>query len=132
LVSWTEHPDKGIRYYSGTAVYRNVTTISEADLQYRITLHLGELHNLAEVNINGVPAGVWWKQPFSGDITELLQKGENTIEIKVVNLWPNRLIGDQFLPENQRFTKTNVMKFTKESPLLPSGLLGPVTLAFSE
>jgi hypothetical protein len=132
LVSWSEHPDKGIRYYSGTAVYRNVVTVSAADLQYRITLHLGELYNLAEVNINGAPAGVWWKQPFSGDITELLQKGENTIEIKVVNLWPNRLIGDQFLPEDKRFTKSNVMKFTKETPLLPAGLLGPVTLVFSE
>jgi beta-galactosidase/beta-glucuronidase len=132
LISWPEHPDKGIRYYSGTAVYRNVATLSEADLQYRITLDLGELYNLAEVNINGAPAGVWWKQPFSGDITGLLQKGENTIEIKVVNLWPNRLIGDQFLPENQRFTKTNVMKFSKETPLLPSGLLGPVTLSFGE
>ncbi|MDR0844713.1 MAG: glycoside hydrolase family 2 [Tannerella sp.] len=131
LVSWSEHPDKGIKYYSGTAVYKNTLTINETDLQYRIMLHLGELHNLCEVSINGQLAEVWWKEPFSGDITDYLHAGENTLEIKVVNLWPNRLIGDQFLPEDKRFTKTNVVKFTKESPLLPSGLLGPVSLSFS-
>jgi len=88
------------------------------------------LHHLAEIWINGKPAGVWWKKPFAGDITDLVHAGENTLEIAVVNLWTNRLIGDQFLPETQRRTKTNVVKFTKETPLLPSGLMGPVWLSF--
>jgi hypothetical protein len=131
LILWPNHPDKGIRYYSGTAVYKQTLTLDKNELQYRITLNLGELYNLAEISINGQPVGVWWKHPFSGDITDFLHAGENTIEISVVNLWPNRLIGDAFLPENQRFTKTNVVKFTTESPLLPSGLLGPVTLSFA-
>jgi len=132
LISWTEHTNPDIKYYSGTAVYHKTFEINEDILKnYRIRLNLGELHNLAEVRINGKSAGVWWKKPFAGDITDWVNEGENTLEIDVVNLWPNRLIGDQFLPEDQRRTKTNVMKFSKETPLLPSGLVGPVWLSFS-
>lgn len=131
LISWTEHPDAGIKYYSGTAVYRNSFKINESEAgKYRIYLNLGELYNLAEIKINGQTAGVWWKKSFSGDITELVKQGENTLEISVVNLWPNRLVGDQFLPEDKRYTKTNVVKFTKDYPLLPSGLIGPVDISF--
>jgi hypothetical protein len=131
LISWTEHPAPGIKYYSGTAVYRCTFSMSDEMLEhYRIYLDLGELHHLAEVRINGQSAGVWWKKPFAGDLSELLNIGENMLEISVVNLWPNRLVGDLFLPENQRLTKTNIVKFTKDSPLLPSGLLGPVKLSF--
>ncbi|MDR1879765.1 MAG: hypothetical protein LBQ78_02380, partial [Tannerellaceae bacterium] len=78
----------------------------------------------------GHPVGIWWKKPFAGDITEWLQEGKNTLEVTIVNLWPNRLIGDSSLPEEHRLTKTNVVKFTPDTPLLPSGLLGPVTLSF--
>ena len=132
LISWPEHTHPDVRYYSGTAVYHQTFEISK-DIRkdFRIRLHLGELYNLAEVRINGKSAGVWWKKPFAGDISDLIHEGENTLEIAVVNLWPNRLIGDQFLPENQRRTKTNVVKFTKDTPLLPSGLLGPVWLSFA-
>ena len=131
LVSWTEHTHPDIRYYSGAAVYHQAFTISEDILKsFRVRLNLGELHNLAEVHINGKNAGVWWKKPYADDISDFVQAGENTLEITVVNLWPNRLIGDLFLPENQRRTKTNVVKFTPETPLLPSGLIGLVYLSF--
>ncbi len=90
------------------------------------------MYNMAEVYVNGKPAGVWWQPPFTGDITDFLENGPNQLEIKVVNLWPNRLIGDNFLPENERYTKTNVRKFTEDYPLRPSGLAGPVVLKMYE
>jgi len=126
---WNNHPDAGIRYYSGTAVYRNTFEINAA--QYtgkRVFLDLGTMYNLAEVTINGKDAGVWWQPPFTDDITDFLKDGLNQLEIKVVNLWPNRIIGDNFLPENKRFTQTNVRKFGENYPLRPSGLAGPVTI----
>lgn len=133
LTRWDTHADPGIRYYSGTAVYTNTFEInSEQYKDQRVYLDLGEMYNLAEVHINGKSAGVWWQPPFLGDITDFLENGVNKLEIKVVNLWPNRLIGDHFLPENERFTKTNVVKFVKEYPLRPSGLVGPVNLRFVE
>jgi hypothetical protein len=86
------------------------------------------MYNIAEVYINGQPAGVWWQPPFTHDITNLLKDGENRIELKIVNLWPNCLIGDASLPEDQRLTHTNIGKFTEDHPLRPSGLVGPVNL----
>ncbi len=131
LISWTQHAHPDIKYYSGTAVYHKTFALNEDELKdFRVRLDLGELHHLAEIRINGKSAGVWWKKPFAGDITDRVHAGENTLEIAIVNLWPNRLIGDQFLPEDQRRTKTNVVKFTKDTPLLPSGLIGPVRLSF--
>jgi len=133
LISWTEHPHPDIKYYSGTAVYRQTFALDEDVLKnFRVRLNLGELHHLAEVRINGKNAGIWWKKPFVDDISDWVQAGENKLEIAVVNLWPNRLIGDQFLPEDRRRTQTNVVKFTKETPLMPSGLMGPVWLSFAK
>jgi hypothetical protein len=129
LVLWNEHPSPAIKYYSGTAVYSSKFNIpKEYKPAFRFVLDLGELHNLAEVSVNGHHTGVWWQPPYNKDITECIQEGVNTLEVTIVNLWPNRLIGDCFLPETQRFTKTNVVKFTKDSSLLPSGLKGPVYL----
>jgi hypothetical protein len=129
LVLWNEHTDPGIRYYSGTAGYNTTVRLEAGQYQHkRVYLDLGEMYNIAEVHINGQPAGVWWQPPFSHDITDLLKDGENRIELKIVNLWPNRLIGDQFLSEEKRFTKSNIKKFTKEHPLRPSGLAGPVNI----
>jgi len=131
LVLWNEHPDPRIKYYSGTGIYRckvHSSLFKKSPAAASITLDLGELYNLAEVYINGKPAGVWWQPPYRKDITSLLQEGDNAIEIRVVNMWPNRLIGDSFLPVEKRRTKTNVAKFNKDTPLLPSGLAGPVIL----
>jgi hypothetical protein len=129
LVLWNEHTDPGIRYYSGAAGYKTTVELEARQYQHkRVYLDLGEMYNIAEVYINGQPAGVWWQPPFAHDITDLLKNGENRIELKIVNLWPNRLIGDQFLPEEKRFTKSNIKKFTKTHPLWPSGLVGPVNI----
>lgn len=131
LVSWTERPEEGIRFYSGAAVYEKMFDLPAApggENGRRVLLDLGEVKNLAQVWVNGKELGIAWTTPFRVDITEALRPAGNRLEIKVVNLWPNRLIGDQHLPPDQRRTKTNVTKFTKDSPLLPSGLLGPVKL----
>ncbi|MDR0844495.1 MAG: glycoside hydrolase family 2 [Tannerella sp.] len=128
-VLWNTHTDPGIRYYSGTATYENAFQIAAAPSdKQRIYLDLGEMYNIAEVYINGKSAGVWWQPPFSHDITALVQAGENRLLLKVVNLWPNRLIADARLPEDKRLTKTNVLKFTLDIPLRPSGLAGPVNI----
>ena len=131
LVLWNEHADPGIKYYSGTAVYKNNFHLSAGQLENNnIYLDLGVMYNMAEVTINGQYTGVWWIKPFRNEVTRFLREGENSLEIKLVNLWPNRIIGDQLLPKEQRFTRTNVIKFTADYPLLPSGLAGPVTLSF--
>ncbi|MDR3261889.1 MAG: glycoside hydrolase family 2, partial [Tannerella sp.] len=122
LIRWDTHSDPGIRYYSGTAEYTNTFEIMPEQYNGKqVYLDLGEMYNVAEVYINGQSAGIWWQPPFSHDITNLLRDGENSLRIKVVNLWPNRLVGDAQLPEDKRLTRTNVVKFTKDTPLLPSG-----------
>ena len=67
-----------------------------------------------------------WKRPFAIDVTSAVVPGKNSLKVQVTNLWPNRIIGDQSLPEGKRFTHTNITKFKADSPLMPSGLLGPV------
>ena len=80
------------------------------------------------MRLNGRDLGVIWTAPWQVEVSNALQAAGNRLEIDVVNLWPNRLIGDAALPVEQRFTVTNVKKFKKDSALLESGLLGPVTL----
>ncbi len=129
LVDWTKRPEDGIKYYSGKATYAKIFELNpEADGKPGIYLDLGELHNLAEVRLNGKNLGVLWTKPFRAEITDALKPGKNELEIDIVNLWPNRLIGDAGLPPEKRFTKTNVRSYTRNSPLLSSGLLGPVVL----
>ncbi len=134
LASWTDCPEPGVRYFSGTATYRKPFEIpAETLARGRIlVLDLGKTRNLAAVRVNGKSWGVLWKPPFRVDITAAARPGANTLEVEVTNLWPNRLIGDQFLPPQQRFTHTNVRRFTQTSPLLESGLLGPVRLLAAE
>jgi hypothetical protein len=136
LKSWTEFESKGIRYYSGDATYVNTFRISGKQLKDRkILLNLGNILELATVRLNGKELGVQWKSPFRVDITDEVKSGENTLEIEVTNLWPNRLIGDSKLPEEDRYTQTNVKKFDAEGSgkyIRKSGLLGPVRLYFVE
>jgi hypothetical protein len=82
---------------------------------------------LAEVRLNGKNLGVLWAFPFRVDVTDALKFRDNKLEVDVVNFWPNRIIGDQSLPPEKRFTRTNIRKLTRETPLMESGLLGPVT-----
>jgi hypothetical protein len=154
LLDWTDRPEEGIRYYSGIAIYKNSfeqENLPDPGDGTRIYLDLGKVMDLAGVSLNGKDLGVIWTAPWHVDITEALKEGENQLEIKVANRWPNRMIGDEFLPydgvENGqlpdwlandkprtsgRYTFTTFNCFTKESPLLPSGLLGPVTLKSNE
>lgn len=130
LPSWTENRDKEIKYFSGTATYSKkidipAEMISEDRVLY---LDLGRVKNLAQVEINGTDVGVLWKPPFLADLTGKARAGKNTIKIKITNLWPNRLIGDEQLPENERLTATSYKHYSKTSPLLESGLIGPVRL----
>jgi hypothetical protein len=89
-------------------------------------LDLGHVRELAEVRVNGKSCGVTWTPPFRVDITDTVKSGANNLEIEVVNFWPNRIIGDAALPQAQRLTRTNIRKFSPNTKLMESGLLGPV------
>jgi hypothetical protein len=130
LTDWTQHSSDGIRHYAGTAVYRTAFALPPELLEagHGYALDLGDVREVAAVRLNGHDMGVLWTPPFRVDVTAELTAGENVLEVRVVNNWPNRLIGDAALPEDERFTKTNVTKFTPDMPLTPSGLLGPVRL----
>ena len=128
--SWTESADPGIRYYSGTAKYSRQIVIPGSMLRpgQQLYLDLGEVREIAQVRLNGQSLGLLWKKPFQVALTASAKPGSNQLEIEITNFWPNRLIGDQQLPPEKRFTRTNITKFRADSPLLPSGLLGPVSM----
>lgn len=132
LKSWTDFEEEGIRYYSGTAVYEKAFTADLGKMKgKRVFLNLGNLHEMAAVVLNGHRFGLNWTAPSIIDVTEYLLKEENQLQVEVTNLWPNRLIGDNKLPLEKRFTRTNINKFEAadaESLLRVSGLLGPVQL----
>jgi hypothetical protein len=132
LKSWTENADPNIKYFSGTATYIREIDIPADMLESKgvLELDLGDLREMAQVSVNGQALGVLWKAPFRVDIGSVAKAGKNSIEVKVVNEWVNRLIGDSKLPPDQRKTKTNITKYDKgdDRQLLPSGLFGPVTL----
>jgi hypothetical protein len=133
LADWTTHPDPGVRHFSGTATYRIDFTLAAdpAAGGNPVVLDLGEVKEVAEITVNGHKLGIAWKQPNQIDITTAVQPGENRLEIAVTNLWNNRIVGDLKNPEQSPVTRTNLKgKFNAKSPLLPSGLLGPVTLRF--
>jgi len=134
LTSWTKRPEPGIKFYSGTATYEKSFDCPESlgTSGRRLALDLGQVKMLAEVRLNGKNLGVLWVPPFRVDVTEAIRARGNRLEIDVVNFWPNRVIGDQSLPEEQRLTRTNIRKLTQETPLLESGLLGPVTIQVEE
>jgi hypothetical protein len=94
----------------------------------RFWLDLGDVREVARVRLNGTDFGVLWSPPFRVDISDAVDAADNLLEIDVVNFWPNRIIGDQALPPDQRLTRTNIRKLTKDTPLMESGLLGPVSL----
>jgi hypothetical protein len=127
LASWSESSDEGVRHFSGTAAYSAEFTLAGPIAKgARVVLDLGEVRETARVWVNGKEMGVAWKRPFTVDVTAAAAAGKNSLKVQVTNLWPNRIIGDQSLPENKRFTHTNITKFKADSPLMTSGLLGPV------
>ena len=90
------------------------------------------MKHLAEVRLNGKNLGILWAMPFRGDVTDAIRPAGNKLEVEIVNFWPNRIIGDQLLPPEKRLTRTNIRKLTKDTPLMESGLLGPVRLLAEE
>jgi len=154
LISWTEHANPGVRYFSGTAEYTKEFSVPPQMLGGGrvVLLDLGRVKNFAEVTLNGRRLGTLWKAPFRLDVTSVVRPGRNTLSVRVTNLWPNRLIGDEQLPsdvewngpslarwpqwllegkprpQSGRYTFATWRFYSKDSPLLESGLIGPVTL----
>ena len=156
LVSWPQRPEDGIRHFSGTATYTRDFNVSAASLGpgREAWLDLGDVQVIAEVRLNGQDLGILWKPPFRLNATAALKPGANRLEVRVTNLWPNRMIGDERLPDSTRWGRRGLIgrwpdwllkgeprpdgrvtfctrkAYTKNDPLLPSGLLGPVRLRF--
>ncbi len=132
LSDWTTHPNPAVRHFSGTATYR--TTFEVTSEQWaglgagRAQVDLGEVAVMAQLRLNGRDLGVAWTIPYRLAIQDGLRVGLNALEIRVANLWPNRLIGDLALPDSERTTWTTWNPYKPDSPLLKSGLIGPVTL----
>jgi hypothetical protein len=78
------------------------------------------------VTINGKKKGTVWTKPFRIDISGDLRTGDNTLEIKVVNSWYNRVAGDEISSGDNRYTSTNIV--LGKISLEPSGLIGPVRI----
>lgn len=130
LKSLTTSSDPGIRYFSGIASYESSFRLSGKDLKNAdsFEIDLGSVKNVAEISVNGQNLGIVWKSPFRIVVDkETLKKGENQIRIRVADLWVNRIIGDK-QDGAVKVTYTPVDFYKKDSPLLPSGLLGPVEL----
>ena len=165
LISWSEHSDPGVKYYSGVGTYtRNLDLPQDLIGSHRrLYLDLGRVEVMAHVTLNGQDLGILWKPPYRADITAAAKPGANELEVQVVNLWPNRLIGDEQLPEdgdwmmhfggrqlkswpsflphgvpngqprtNGRITFVGFKHWFKDSQLVPSGLIGPVTVSVAE
>jgi hypothetical protein len=131
LVSWPARTEPGIKFFSGTAVYENSFELPDSTFRNprsEVFLDLGNVRELAEVKVNGKSCGITWTPPFRVNISEAVQPGVNKLEVEVVNFWPNRIIGDASLPKEQRLTRTNIRKLTKDTKLMESGLLGPVRI----
>jgi hypothetical protein len=129
LASWTDNPDPGVKFFSGIGTYTR--TIDAAPDWFKpgasLWLDLGDVKYLAEVSLNGVPLGVVWHTPYRIDVSKALKPGSNLLSVKVVNTWVNRLIGDQ-QPGATKITFADVAPYKANSPLMPSGLIGPVRL----
>ncbi|MBM4156076.1 MAG: glycoside hydrolase family 2 [Lentisphaerae bacterium] len=131
LSDWTKSADAGIRRYSGAARYAGSVAAPPAE-GVRWTLDLGDLYEIGGATLNGRDLGTAWHAPFRLDATEAVKTGANALEIEVINVWANRLIGDAKLPPEKRVTKTNITKYERmEVPPRTSGLLGPVELRAS-
>jgi hypothetical protein len=130
LVSWTDSADAGVKYFSGAGSYTK-TLHAPSDWfkrDARIWIDLSDVKNLAAVSVNGEALGVVWHAPYRVDVTAVLKPGDNQVSIKVINAWVNRLIGDQQPDAKVKYTFADVKPYKADSPLLPSGLLGPVRI----
>lgn len=154
LISWSDHSSPGVKYFSGTATYTKTITVPRETLgeSRHLYLDLGDIQVIAQVKLNGKELGILWKPPYRVEITDVVKIGDNALEVQVTNLWVNRMIGDENLPEDSsrkadgtlkewpqwvqegkpsptgRYTFTSWRLWKANDPLQPSGLIGPVTL----
>ena len=149
LEDWAQRPEEGIKYYSGTVEYRKTFILKKEEIAsgHPLWIDLGEVNCMAQVSLNGIDLGTLWTAPWRVEIKNSAKEGANLLEIKVVNLWPNRLIGDEKFPSDgisnhkwpewllqnkprvsQRTTFATYNFYKKDSPLLKSGLIGPVRI----
>ena len=128
LTDWSKSTNDSIKYYSGTAFYNNTFNMRSVVKGKNYILNLGLARAIAKVKINGIDVGGVWTPPYQLDITKALKPGDNKIEVKVVNTWVNRLIGDSKLPADQRQAVVNTAPNYGKG-VVSSGLLGPVSVS---
>lgn len=154
LGSWAESSDPEEKYFSGTATYRRSATLPAEAFgpERRQILDLGDVQCFAQVFVNGKELATLWRAPYRLDITDAVHAGENQIEVRVTNLWINRMIGDENLPEDGDRNSDGTLKswpnwlakglpsptgrrsfsswklWRKNDPLAPSGILGPAKI----
>ena len=133
LKSLTESDEANVKYFSGTATYKNSFNLTKKNLPAALCIDLGQVGQMADVYINGEHVDFLWKAPYVVKFEGKLKPGKNTIEVKVVNTWMNRLIGDgQPGVEGHSFSPVpfyGVRSITQNpGTLAPSGLIGPVRL----
>ena len=130
LTSWSENQDAGVKYFSGTATYSKTIEVPASAFApgAHLWLDLGDVRDVAEVSVNGKDLGILWKAPFKIDVTDVLTPGSNRLVIQLTNLWVNRMIGDQQPWALKKYAFADFTPYKADSPLLPSGLLGPVRL----
>ncbi|WDF77122.1 glycosyl hydrolase [Mucilaginibacter sp. KACC 22773] len=140
LISWTERPEEGIKYYSGKATYSKTfdlnseaaTILKKSIKPEKLFLDLGDVKDVAEIRLNGKKLGILWCAPWRVEITNAVKQKGNVLEVDVINLWANRVVHDLSLPKEKRITKTHeVFRFDMlnvNTPLLKSGLIGPVRI----
>jgi hypothetical protein len=130
LISWSDSADLGVKYFSGSATYSKTIQVPDGAFSpgTHLWLDLGDVENIAEVAVNGKYQGIVWKTPFCIDVTQALVPGSNQIVVQVTNLWVNRMIGDQQPWALKKYAFADFTPYKADSPLLPSGLIGPVRL----
>ena len=127
LVSWSNRPEEGIKFFSGTASYAIEFDIDQSNVGKNILLDLGQVKDIATVIVNGKELATLWKLPYQIDLSNVIRAGKNRMEIKVTNQWDNRIIGDKTVP-NERKVLSFIPAFGTGQKLKESGLLGPVVL----
>lgn len=130
LCDWKLLDDDRLKYHSGRAIYHRVFDFAKTTENRRVFLRLSGLHAAASLRINGQVAGAIWCSPWEIDVTDYLQEGQNAFEIQVVNQLTNRMIGDLYLPENERSTFATTPIVKPSDKLLPAGITDAVELIF--
>jgi len=129
LASLSEHAEPGIRYFSGVATYRKPFVLpGNVKPGTPLRLDIGQFADMAEIRVNGQEVGTIWREPSTIDIGKAVHAGSNELEIRVADLWVNRLIGDVQPGVTQKVSWTSTKVYLPTAPLRPSGLVGPVTL----